>query len=68
MAAMPWEFMFPTDEMTVPNRNTIRTSHRMPSAARSERVELVRLEDMDTAVIVDGKGAIVTSPRGYDQP
>ena len=68
MAAMPWEFMLPTDEMTVPNRITSSTSHRMPSAARSGRVERVRLEVMGGAAFGVGKGDIVTSPRGYDQP
>lgn len=68
MAAMPWEFMLPTDEMTVPKRITSSTSNRMPSAARSGRVERVRRVVMEGAVFGVGKGDIVTPPRGYDQP
>ncbi|MBA4215454.1 MAG: hypothetical protein C0449_20480 [Polaromonas sp.] len=68
MAAMPWEYMPPTEETTVPNRITNSTSQRMPGAAQSGRIERVRGTAMDSAVFGVDKGDIVTSPRGYDQP
>lgn len=37
MATRPWELVPPIDEMIVPNKITIKTSHRMPSAAPSGR-------------------------------
>lgn len=55
MAAMPWEFMLPTDEMTVPNKIASNTSQRMPSAARSGRVERVRRVVMGSVVFIAGK-------------
>ena len=68
MAAMPWEYMPPTEETMVPNRITNSTSQRMPSAARQGRIERVRGTAMDIARFRVDKGDIVTSPRGYDQP
>ncbi len=68
MAAMPWEFMPPTEETMVPNRMANSTSQRTPSAARSGRKERVRGTAMDSAVFGVGKGDMVTPPRGYHQP
>ncbi len=67
MAAMPWEFMLPTDEMRAPKRITISTSQRMPIATRSGRSKQAKRGLMQRLVFDVSKGDIVTPPRGYDQ-
>lgn len=68
MAAMPWEFVPPTDEMNAPNTIATTTSHRMPNAARLGRKERERRGVMGDVAFKVEDGIIVTSPRGYEQP
>ncbi len=64
---MPWEYVPPTDDTTVPNKITIRTSQRTPNAARVGRKWLMKRVGMENICVALSDPIIVTSPRGYHQ-